>query len=127
MVLLEFLKPGDLLVYSNPTYGGTDHFINHFLPEIGIHTLGILPNQSIEEVKEAIEERSDTPKPKNRSLKKRTDKKKQSPGQRSQNKKINQAKKEKFYQNQKLHESLAGKKSLPHFDDETSPHSLLPL
>ena len=31
-------------------------FINHFLPEIGIHTLGILPNQSIEEVKEAIEE-----------------------------------------------------------------------
>ena len=54
-VLLEFLKPGDLLVYSNPTYGGTDHFINHFLPEIGIHTLGILPNQSIEEVKTAIE------------------------------------------------------------------------
>ena len=31
-VLLEFLSPGDLLVYSNPTYGGTDHFINHFLP-----------------------------------------------------------------------------------------------
>ena len=55
-VLLEFLKPGDLLVYSNPTYGGTDHFINHFLPEIGIHTLGILPNQSIEEVKSAIEQ-----------------------------------------------------------------------
>ena len=54
-VLLEFLKPGDLLVYSNPTYGGTDHFINHFLPEIGIHTLGILPNQSIEEVKTEIE------------------------------------------------------------------------
>ena len=71
-------------------------------------------------IKEAVEERSDTPKPKNKSLIKRTDKKKQSPGQRSQNKKINQAKKEKFYQNQKLHESLAGKKSLPHFDDEKS-------
>ena len=54
-VLLEFLSPGDLLVYSNPTYGGTDHFINHFLPKIGVHTLGILPNQSISEVKEAIE------------------------------------------------------------------------
>lgn len=39
-VLLEFLKPGDLLVYSSPTYGGTDHFINHFLPKIGVHTLG---------------------------------------------------------------------------------------
>jgi methionine-gamma-lyase len=54
-VLLEFLSPGDLLVYSNPTYGGTDHFINHFLPKIGVHTLGILPNQSIEQVKKAIE------------------------------------------------------------------------
>ena len=31
-VLLEFLKPGDLLIYSNPTYGGTDHFIQHLLP-----------------------------------------------------------------------------------------------
>jgi methionine-gamma-lyase len=54
-VLLEFLSPGDLLVYSNPTYGGTDHFINHFLPKIGVYTLGILPNQSIEQVKKAIE------------------------------------------------------------------------
>ena len=54
-VLLEFLKPGDLLVYSNPTYGGTDHFINHFLPKIGVHTLGILPGQTDEEIISAIE------------------------------------------------------------------------
>mgnify|MGYP001330501177 FL=1 len=40
-VLLEFLKPGDLLVYSNPTYGGTDHFIQHLLPTLGIQTIGI--------------------------------------------------------------------------------------
>ena len=40
-VLLEFLKPGDLLVYSNPTYGGTDHFIQHLLPTLGIYTIGI--------------------------------------------------------------------------------------
>ena len=26
-VLLEFLKPGDVLLYSMPVYGGTDHFI----------------------------------------------------------------------------------------------------
>jgi len=49
-VLLEFLNPGDLLVYSNPTYGGTDHFINHFLPKIGVKTLGILPNQNADEI-----------------------------------------------------------------------------
>ncbi len=54
-VLLEFLKPGDLLVYSNPTYGGTDHFINHFLDKIGVHTLGILPGQTEEEIIDAID------------------------------------------------------------------------
>ena len=30
-VFLEFLKPGDLLVYSEPLYGGTDHFITSYL------------------------------------------------------------------------------------------------
>tara|TARA_B110000967_G_C18883479_1_gene562483 strand:+ start:835 stop:2115 length:1281 start_codon:yes stop_codon:yes gene_type:complete len=54
-VLLEFLKPGDLLVYSNPVYGGTDHFINHFLPSIGVSVLGVQPNQNASEVKEMIE------------------------------------------------------------------------
>lgn len=54
-VLLEFLKPGDLLVYSNPLYGGTDHFIQHFLPKLGIHTLGFRPGQSKESIIEAIE------------------------------------------------------------------------
>jgi methionine-gamma-lyase len=54
-VLLEFLKPGDLLVYSNPLYGGTDHFIQHFLPKFGIHTLGFRPGQSKESIIEAIE------------------------------------------------------------------------
>ncbi len=49
-VLLEFLKPGDLLVYSNPLYGGTDHFINSFLPKIGIHTLGVHPDESKEDI-----------------------------------------------------------------------------
>ena len=32
-VMLEFLKPGDLLLYSSPVYGGTDHSINHVLPK----------------------------------------------------------------------------------------------
>lgn len=54
-VLLEFLKPGDLLVYTNPLYGGSDHFINHFLPKIGVHTLGIQPNVSVNEIKKLIE------------------------------------------------------------------------
>jgi methionine-gamma-lyase len=37
--LLEFLKPGDLLLYSNPLYGGTSHFIHDILTRFGIHVL----------------------------------------------------------------------------------------
>lgn len=55
-VLLEFLKPGDLLLYSMPTYGGTDHFINHFLTEIGVHSIGFVPGQSADEIKALVEE-----------------------------------------------------------------------
>ncbi len=55
-VLLEFLKPGDLLVYSNPLYGGTNHFIHHFLDKIGVHTLGVMPDQDITEVLQMIED-----------------------------------------------------------------------
>lgn len=49
-VLLEFLKPGDLLLYSMPVYGGTDHFINTFLPKIGINTIGFRPEMSENEI-----------------------------------------------------------------------------
>lgn len=37
---LQFLSPGDLLVFSNPIYGGTDHFVKHVLPRFGINILG---------------------------------------------------------------------------------------
>jgi len=54
-VLLEFLKPGDLLLYSMPVYGGTDHFINTFLPKIGIDTLGFTPDMNEVEIKGLLE------------------------------------------------------------------------
>lgn len=54
-VLLEFLSPGDLLVYSNPLYGGTDHFINYFLHKIGIDSLPVYPNESRSAIIEKIE------------------------------------------------------------------------
>ncbi len=55
-VLLEFLKPGDLLLYSLPTYGGTDHFINHFLKEIGVDSIGFRPDHNINEIIKMVEE-----------------------------------------------------------------------
>jgi len=54
-VLLEFLKPGDLLVHSNPLYGGTDHFIDTFLPKIGIETLGFFPGEEADDLAKKIE------------------------------------------------------------------------
>ncbi|HMN06123.1 MAG TPA: cystathionine gamma-synthase family protein [Flavobacteriales bacterium] len=41
--LMEFLSPGDLLVFSNPVYGGTDHFIKEILPRFGIDVMGFYP------------------------------------------------------------------------------------
>lgn len=55
-VLLEFLNPGDLVLYSSPVYGGTDHFINHFLPKIGVNTLCYKPGDSKEDILRKLEE-----------------------------------------------------------------------
>ena len=38
-VMLAFLKPDDLLLISNPTYGGTHTFVNNYLKEIGVHVI----------------------------------------------------------------------------------------
>ncbi len=55
-VLLEFLKPGDLLVFSSPLYGGTDHFIKKILPKFGIHLLEFTIGESKAEVINRIQE-----------------------------------------------------------------------
>lgn len=54
-VLLESLKPGDLLVYSTPTYGGTNHFINDFLKHIGVHSIAVRAHHSKADVIDLIE------------------------------------------------------------------------
>lgn len=52
---LQFLRPGDLLLHSNPIYGGTDHFVKHVLPKFGVHILGFEPQDSKEEIVAKIE------------------------------------------------------------------------
>ena len=54
-VLLEFLNPGDLLLYSTPTYGGTDHFIKDHLDKIGVHCLGFSADDSEEDIIDRVE------------------------------------------------------------------------
>ncbi|WP_420317226.1 cystathionine gamma-synthase family protein [Ekhidna sp.] len=54
--LLRFLEPGDLLVHSNPIYGGTDHFVKHVLPKFGINILGFDPMDSQSEIEKLIQD-----------------------------------------------------------------------
>lgn len=49
-VLLEFLRPGDFLLYSMPVYGGTDHFINKVLPQYGMKGIGFTPDDTKEDI-----------------------------------------------------------------------------
>lgn len=53
--MMEIMQPGDLLLYSRPVYGGTDHFINHFLKKLNISAVGFRANESKEEIFARIE------------------------------------------------------------------------
>jgi methionine-gamma-lyase len=37
--LLAHLRPGDVMLYSAPLYGGTDHLVRDILPELGVTTI----------------------------------------------------------------------------------------
>ncbi|MFN5417305.1 MAG: cystathionine gamma-synthase family protein [Flavobacteriia bacterium] len=54
--MLEFLAPGDVLLYSRPVYGGTDHFVNHFLKKMKIDAIGFLAGESKEEIIKRVED-----------------------------------------------------------------------
>lgn len=54
-ILMEFLAPGDLLLYSNPTYGGTSHFIQHVLIKYGIHIMPFSAADSKQDIEDRLE------------------------------------------------------------------------
>ena len=37
--LLTFVRPGDVVLHSGPLYGGSDYFVRHYLPELGVHPI----------------------------------------------------------------------------------------
>jgi len=53
-VMLEFLRPGDIILYSKPVYGGTDHFINKVLPGYGIIGVGFTSEHTENELLEMV-------------------------------------------------------------------------
>ncbi len=50
---LAFLKPGDILLCSQPVYGGTDHLIHHSIKAFGIESYGF---DSAEELNAMLED-----------------------------------------------------------------------
>ncbi|WP_291858789.1 aminotransferase class I/II-fold pyridoxal phosphate-dependent enzyme [Marinilabilia sp.] len=49
-MMFTFLRPGDILLFGSPLYGGTDHFIHHVLPQFGIRTLMFTSDDSEENI-----------------------------------------------------------------------------
>jgi len=55
--LLAFARPGDVLVHSDPLYGGTEYLINHYLPEFGIHPVSFPAGLPIAKVADHVHNR----------------------------------------------------------------------
>nr|WP_321407898.1 cystathionine gamma-synthase family protein [uncultured Carboxylicivirga sp.] len=53
--ILTFVKPGDILLFSSPVYGGTDHFIHHVLPQFNIAAVGFVKGEKEETIIERVE------------------------------------------------------------------------
>ena len=54
-MLLGHLKPGDVILHSEPIYGGSDYYIKNILPSFGIRSVGFYANTPISEVEKMIE------------------------------------------------------------------------
>ncbi len=54
-MLMELTNPGDLVLYSMPLYGGTDHFITKVLPKFGVQGIGVTPFEDKQAVLEKLE------------------------------------------------------------------------
>ncbi len=53
--MLALLSPGDVVLHSEPVYGGTDFFLKNILPRFGITAIGFLPTASPAEIQAKAE------------------------------------------------------------------------
>jgi len=58
--LMAYLRPGDAIVFSEPLYGGTEHFILSVLPEFGITAVGFPAGRPIADLAADIRARVGT-------------------------------------------------------------------
>src|SRR5688572_23767299 len=54
--LLALLNPGDIILHSEPIYGGSDYYIKNILKKFGIKAVGFNANLPIEEVEKILVE-----------------------------------------------------------------------
>lgn len=54
-VMLEYMRPGDIVLHSNPLYGGTDTFFKNILTRYQIGNFGFMPGDTEEDIMSAIE------------------------------------------------------------------------
>ncbi len=52
--LLALVSPGDLVLHSDPLYGGTDHFLKSILGRFGVELVGTLPGESMDSIRKKI-------------------------------------------------------------------------
>lgn len=52
--LMTFLSPGDVVLYSNPLYGGTHKFIHHILTHFGVEVIGFRAGQTRKDIERLL-------------------------------------------------------------------------
>ena len=57
--LLAFVRPGDVVLHSEPIYGGSDYFLRHYLPRLGVAPVGFRSGVPFAEVRDDIVRRLD--------------------------------------------------------------------
>ncbi len=48
--LFTYVRPGDVIVHSEPIYGGSDHFLKHILPEFGVEPVSFTAGRPMDEI-----------------------------------------------------------------------------
>ncbi|MDA5194043.1 cystathionine gamma-synthase family protein [Govanella unica] len=57
--LLSFLRPGDVVMHSEPIYGGSDFLLHKILPQFGIHYVGFPADASGDEIEARMRQAED--------------------------------------------------------------------
>ena len=52
--ILALVSPGEIILHSEPLYGGTDHFLKNIMSRFGIISVPVFPGDSLEEINKRL-------------------------------------------------------------------------